>query len=177
MEIRQGFKFRLKPKYPQFVKMRQFSGCCRFVWNKALALEKENYDETGTRLGYDKLAGLLVGWKKDSETAFLKDAHSQILQQSLKDLDIAYKNFFGKRAEFPKFKKRGFHDSFHYPQGFRLDEENSRWDLVVTAWDTPPPVKASALLCARHFWGKENQNPNAYLLTYGRGVRYRIPLE
>lgn len=58
-----------------------------------------------------------------------------------------------------------------------LDEENSRWDLVVTAWDTPPPVKASALLCARHFWGKENQNPNAYLLSYGRGVRCRIPLE
>ncbi|MCX4309730.1 MAG: transposase, partial [Desulfovibrio sp.] len=134
MEIRQGFKFRLKPKYPQFVKMRQFSGCCRFVWNKALALEKENYDETGTRLGYDKLAGLLVGWKKDSETAFLKDAHSQILQQSLKDLDIAYKNFFGKRAEFPKFKKRGFHDSFHYPQGFRLDEENSRIFLPKIGW-------------------------------------------
>ncbi|MFG6374528.1 MAG: helix-turn-helix domain-containing protein [Desulfovibrio sp.] len=37
MEIRQGFKFRLKPNYLQIVKMRQFAGCCRFVWNKALA--------------------------------------------------------------------------------------------------------------------------------------------
>lgn len=58
-----------------------------------------------------------------------------------------------------------------------LEEENSRWDLVVTAWDTPPPVRASSLLCARHFWGGENQNPNACLLSDGRGVRYRILLE
>lgn len=134
MEIRQGFKFRLKPKYPQIVKMRQFAGCCRFVWNKALAIEKDNYEETGKRLGYNNLAGLLVKWKKDDETSFLKGAHSQILQQSLKDLDTAYKNFFEKRNEFPKCKKRGFHDSFHYPQGFKLDEENSRIFLPKIGW-------------------------------------------
>lgn len=134
MEIRQGFKFRLKPNYPQIVKMRQFAGCCRFVWNKALALEKETYDKTGKRLGYNKLAGLLVGWKKGEETSFLKDAHSQILQQSLKKLDTAYKNFFEKRAELPKFKKRGIHDSFHYPQGFKLDENNSRIYLPKIGW-------------------------------------------
>lgn len=134
MEIRQGFKFRLKPKHPQIVKMRQFAGCCRFVWNKALAVEKENYTETGKRLGYNKLAGLLVDWKKDPETAFLKEVHSQILQQSLKDLDTAYKNFFEKRAERPKFKKRGVHDSFRYPQGFKLDEENSRIFLPKIGW-------------------------------------------
>lgn len=58
-----------------------------------------------------------------------------------------------------------------------LEEEKLCWDLVVTAWDTPPPVKASALFCARPFWGRENENPNAYLLSYGRGVRCRIPLE
>lgn len=56
------------------------------------------------------------------------------IQQSLKDLDTAYKNFFEKRSEFPKFKKRGFHDSFHYPQGFKLDEENSRIFLPKIGW-------------------------------------------
>ncbi len=134
MEIRQGFKFRLKPKYQQIVKMRQFAGCCRFVWNKALALEKETYDETGKRLGYNQLAAMLVAWKKDTETTFLKDAHSQILQQALRNLDKAYLNFFDKRAEFPKFKKKGLNDSFSYPQGFRIDENNSRIYLPKIGW-------------------------------------------
>ena len=80
MKIRQGFKFRLKPKRQQIAKMKQFAGCCRFVWNKALALEKENYGETGKRMGYNQLAPMLVAWKKNQETTFLKDAHSQILQ-------------------------------------------------------------------------------------------------
>lgn len=58
-----------------------------------------------------------------------------------------------------------------------LYETDSCWDLAVTAWDIPPPAEAKALLCARNFWGKERENPNAYLLSYGHGVRYRIPLK
>lgn len=134
MEIKQGFKFRLKPKRQQMVKMRQFAGSCRFVWNKALALEKENYANTGKRLGYNQLAGMLVAWKKDAETSFLKDVHSQILQQALRNLDKAYLNFFDKRAEFPKFKKKGLHDSFSYPQGFKIEENNSRIYLPKIGW-------------------------------------------
>ena len=114
--------------------MRQYSGCCRFVWNKALALEKETYETEGKRLGYCKLAGLLREWKKEESTSFLSEAHSQILQQSLKDLDRAYKNFFEKRAEEPKFKKKGVHDSFRYPQGFKVDESNSRIYLPKIGW-------------------------------------------
>ena len=58
-----------------------------------------------------------------------------------------------------------------------LYEKESVWDLAVTSWDISPPVTAEALLCARHFWGTENQNPNAYLLPYGRGIRFRIPTD
>lgn len=134
MEIRQGFKFLLKPKYQQIIRMRQFAGCCRFVWNKALVLEKKAYEETGKRLGYNKLTGLLISWKKDESTSFLKDAHSQILQQALRNLDKAYSNFFVNRSGFPKFKKKGQHDSFLYPQGFKIDENNSRIYLPKIGW-------------------------------------------
>lgn len=57
-----------------------------------------------------------------------------------------------------------------------LYDENFCWDLAITAWDTSPPVQARVMLCAQNFWGRENENPNAYLLSYGRGIRYRIPL-
>jgi putative transposase len=134
MERLQAYKFQLRPKARQEAKMRRFAGCCRFLWNKALALEKKTYEETGKRTGYNGLAGLLCDWKKEEGTAFLAEAHSQILQQALKDLDRAYENFFQKRADLPRFKKKGVHDAFRYPQGFTLDERNSRVFLPKIGW-------------------------------------------
>jgi len=134
MKILQAFKYQLVPRSYEAAAMRRFSGCCRFIWNKALALEKETYETEGKRLGYYKLANLLKEWKKEDLTAFLAEAHSQILQQALKDLDRAYKNFFEKRAEFPRFKKKGMHDSFRYPQGFKVDECNNRIFLPKIGW-------------------------------------------
>ncbi|MCR4623515.1 MAG: helix-turn-helix domain-containing protein, partial [Alphaproteobacteria bacterium] len=97
MQIRQAYKYQLQPKKEQENTMKRFSGCCRFLWNRALALEKESYEKKEKRLGYYKLAGFLKDWKKEEETEFLGEAHSQILQQTLKDLDRAYRNFFAKR--------------------------------------------------------------------------------
>ncbi|MDR0827289.1 MAG: transposase [Desulfovibrio sp.] len=134
MERLQAYKFQLRPKAEQETQMRRFAGCCRFLWNKALALEKEAYEKGEKRNGYYKLAALLRDWKAQEETAFLTEAHSQILQQTLKDLDRAYVNFFQKRAELPRFKKKGTHDAFRYPQGFKLDESNSRIFLPKIGW-------------------------------------------
>lgn len=134
MKILQAYKFQLRPKKGQENVMKRFAGSCRFVWNKALAKEKENYEETGKRLGYYKLADQLKEWKQEEETAFLKEAHSQILQQTLKDLEKAYGNFFAKKAAFPRFKKKGALDSFRYPQGFKLDEPNNRIFLPKIGW-------------------------------------------
>lgn len=114
--------------------MRRFAGCCRFLWNKALAMEKETYEREGKRSGFSALCTGLQDWKKEEATSFLSEAHSQILQQALKDLDRAYKNFFAKRAAFPRFKKKGVHDAFRYPQGFKLDEGNSRIFFPKIGW-------------------------------------------
>lgn len=57
MEILQAYKFQLRPKAGQESLMRRFAGCCRFLWNKALALEKETYAADKKRLGYHALAG------------------------------------------------------------------------------------------------------------------------
>ncbi|WP_176091162.1 helix-turn-helix domain-containing protein, partial [Burkholderia ambifaria] len=43
MERLQAFKFELMPTGEQARKMRQFAGACRFVYNKALAFQKENH--------------------------------------------------------------------------------------------------------------------------------------
>ncbi len=114
--------------------MRRFAGACRFVFNRALALQNENHEAGNKYIPYGKMASWLVEWKNATETQWLKDSPSQPLQQSLKDLERAYKNFFQKRAAFPRFKKRGQNDAFRYPQGVKLDQENSRIFLPKLGW-------------------------------------------
>lgn len=114
--------------------MRRFAGACRFVFNRALALQNENHEAGNKYIPYGKMASWLVEWKNATETQWLKDSLSQPLQQSLKDLERAYKNFFRKRAAFPRFKKRGQNDAFRYPQGVKLDQENSRIFLPKLGW-------------------------------------------
>ena len=134
MKRRQAFKFPLRPNGQQARDMQRFAGACRFVFNRALALQKENHEAGNHCLPYVKMAALLVEWKKTPETQWLKEAPSQPLQHALKDLERAYKNFFQKRASFPRFKKRGQRDAFRYPQGVRLDQENSRISLPKLGW-------------------------------------------
>ncbi|ANO91650.1 transposase [Escherichia coli] len=114
--------------------MRRFAGACRFVFNRALALQNENHEAGNKYIPYGKMASWLVEWKNATEMQWLKDSPSQPLQQSLKDLERAYKNFFQKRAAFPRFKKRGQNDAFRYPQGVKLDQEKSRIFLPKLGW-------------------------------------------
>jgi putative transposase len=64
---------------------------------------------------------------------WIKIVPSQVLQQKIRDLDVAYKNFFEKRADFPEYKKKGkSSDSFRFPQGFKV--ENRRIFLPKIGW-------------------------------------------
>ncbi len=134
MEIRRAYKFELEPKVRERILFAQFAGCCRLVWNKALALQKELLEKKEGVLSYTKLAKELVAWKQ--ELSFLKATHSQPLQQTLMQLDRAIKDGFDKKSakRFPRFKKKGQKDSFGYPQGFRVDQQNSRLFLPKIGW-------------------------------------------
>ncbi|EFI8494511.1 IS200/IS605 family element transposase accessory protein TnpB [Escherichia coli] len=134
MKRLQAFKFQLRPGDQQECEMRRFAGACRFVFNRALARQNENHEAGNKYIPYGKMASWLVEWKNATETQWLKDSPSPPLQQSLKDLERAYKNFFRKRAAFPRFKKRGQNDAFRYPQGVKLDQENSRIFLPKLGW-------------------------------------------
>lgn len=119
MLLRRAYKYRLKATPHTRQVLAQFAGCCRFVWNKALALQKDRLGLKESCLPYNNLAALLLRWKNDPETSFLREAHSQVLQQSLMCLDRALRDAFDKQSpkRFPKFKKKGIQDSFRYPQG------------------------------------------------------------
>lgn len=114
--------------------MRRFAGSCRFVFNKALAMQQAHHAESQKKISYADLCKQLTEWRKSEETKWLSETHSQPLQQTLKDLERAYRNFFEKRADFPRFKKKGQSDRFRYPQGCKLDQANSRIFLPKLGW-------------------------------------------
>ena len=132
MIIRKGYKFRLKANPEQERLFRIFSGHCRFIWNKALALQMARLDRKTPLLSYQDLAGLLKLWKQSEEYGFLQEAHSQIEQQVLKDLDRAWWDGLKRAKGMPRFRKKGKHDSFRYPQGFKV--QGNRVYLPKIGW-------------------------------------------
>jgi putative transposase len=133
---RQAFKYRIEPTGEQQRKLRQFAGSCRFVFNKALALQRANRGSGEKFIGYVPMAKHLTAWRNSAETPWLKDAPVHPLQHALKDLDRAYSNFFAKRADFPRFKKKDMGDSFRYPdpKQIKLDQGNVRLFLPKLGW-------------------------------------------
>ena len=86
MIIRQGFSFKLKPDGAQDGKMSRFAGCARWVYNQGLAWNEERRAADSTfHLSYAKLCSELLVWKE--QNPWLKETHSQVLQQSLKGSD------------------------------------------------------------------------------------------
>lgn len=130
MKIQKAFKFLLKPSKKQIELFFQFAGSTRYVFNNALAQIKVAFEEKAQLPTYTELAMQLPKMKRAEETMWLKRVHSQILQQSLKDLDGAMSHFFRrlrnkkKPSGFPRFKRKGKHDSFRYPQGVKVEERH-----------------------------------------------------
>ena len=67
----QAFKFELMPDGGQARDMRRFAGSCRFVFNKALAMQQEWIAAGGKKLGFAGLCKAITEWKADPATAWL----------------------------------------------------------------------------------------------------------
>lgn len=134
MILRKAFIFKLSPDGATRRKFARFCGCARFVYNKALAWNNEAFKQDPSwHASYSNFCAELIEWKKEFQ--WLCECHSQVLQQSLKDLMTGFVNFFEGRAEFPKpHKKFKGRDSFRYPQGFKVDEGRRQVYLPLIGW-------------------------------------------
>ncbi|WP_038168305.1 RNA-guided endonuclease TnpB family protein [Thiomonas sp. FB-Cd] len=142
MKRLQAFKYELMATGEQQRQMRRFAGSCRVVFNEALALQKTRHERGEQKLGYAGLCKELTAWRNGAPlpsgrvAPWLAEAPIHPLQQALKDLDRAYTHFFAKRADFPRFKKKGQGASFRYPdpKQIKLDAGNSRIALPKLGW-------------------------------------------
>ena len=122
--MQKGIKFRIYPNREQKNFIHQTLGCCRLIYNRGLAMRKESYEE-GKKIGYTQTSAMLTELKRQEEFAFLKAADSIALQQSLRDLDQSFVNFFQKRASYPTFKSK--HNRF---QSYRTVNQKDNIRIV-----------------------------------------------
>ena len=101
--MEKAYKFRFYPTKTQITILNCTFGCVRYVYNHFLDLKQELYNEEKKSMSYSQCSKALTALKQEKE--WLKDVDKFSLQNSLKDLDKAYKNFFSGSG-YPKFKSK-----------------------------------------------------------------------
>ena len=104
--VERAYKYRFFPTTEQENLLRRTMGCVRLVYNKALATRTEAWYERQERIQYKETSSLLTSWKKAEDLGFLNEVSCVPLQQCLRHLQKAFANFWGKRAKYPRFKKK-----------------------------------------------------------------------
>src|SRR5438034_8660114 len=144
MKQKKAYKYRFYPSDEQKHILAQTFGCCRYVYNWALRQRTDAYYQHGERLYYEGTAQRLVLLKKQEETMWLNTVSSVPLQQALRHLDKAFRNFFEGRAQYPTFKKKRHQQSATYASNaFTWDGHHltlAKMDAPLsTVWHRPLP--------------------------------------
>lgn len=126
-------KIRIYPNKKQRELIEKTIGCCRFVYNWALAKKIEFYQQNHKSLHKYKICNELLTLKEEKE--WLKEVNSQSLQHSIFRLEQSYNQFFKKNCAFPKFKaKHKSAQSFEVPQKWKLDDKAKSISLPKIGW-------------------------------------------
>ena len=123
--MNKSFKVRVYPNKEQQVLLEKTFGANRFVYNYFLNLKSKLYEFYKIRLSYNNSSKVMTELKKTK--TWLTDVDSVSLQQTLRDLDSAYQNFFSGRGKYPKFKKKQDKNSYRTNQHIKI---NSRYITI-----------------------------------------------
>jgi len=121
----QAYKYRMYPNKEQIKRIWQHIGTCRFLYNLSLEEKLRAYQAENKSLTIFDLNNMIPELKKQFE--WMSETNSQSLQAANRNVETAFKNFFRKKADFPKFKsKKNPVQSFQIPQHYEvnLDENN-----------------------------------------------------
>ena len=128
MEYTKGYKFRLYPNKTQKNLLNKILGSCRFVYDRFLTIRKESWENEKKSVSYTQTSSMLTQLKK--EILWLNEADSIALQQSLRNLETAYQNFFKNDRGYPKYKSKKNHLQTYRTMGIRIEEKRIRLPKV-----------------------------------------------
>ena len=111
-----AIKVRLYPNKEQEQTLNNTLGCYRFIYNHMLALKQEAYKRDKTNLGLCELSKYFHGTLlKDEQYSWLKEEHTNVMKQAIRQMLSAYNNFFKQHKGFPKFKSKKDKQSALFP--------------------------------------------------------------
>ena len=159
--VQRAYKFLFYPTPDQAEQLARTFGCARFVYNHFLRLRTDAFFQDKKRVGYNDTARMLTVLKQQPETEWMNEVSNVCLQQSLRNLDVAFKNFFQKRTKYPTFKSKHGPQSVRYmSNGFRIKDGklwlakqdaplNVRWSRKLPS--VPSSVTVSRDCAGRYF--------------------------
>ncbi len=151
--------YRIYPTDDQAKQLAQTFGCVRYVWNWALSLRSIGF-KNGERIGYAQTSAALTLLKKQPSVSWLNDVSSVPLQQTLRDLQTAYTNFFEKRAGYPSFKRKFGAQSAEYTKsGFKFEPDTRMLTLakigaLKVMWSRDEVLEPSSIRVLRDASGR-----------------------
>jgi len=163
MEYEYTYRFRLYPNKEQRQVLARTFGCARYVYNWGKELRTNAYhSEGGESMSYTDTARKLTDLKKQEETKWLSNVSAVVLQQSLRNLERAFTNFFEGRAQYPSFKRKHGDQTARYV-GTAFDVREGKLKLSKM----PGLVKIN--------WSREMpESPTSCTVTKDASGRYHV---
>lgn len=152
--VEAAYRFRFYPTPEQANLLNRTFGCVRVVYNRARAMREAAWTERKESVGFTQTNAMLTALKKDPAFAWLNEVSSVPLQQALRHLDTAYRNFFRKMARYPQFRRKDGPQSaeftksaFNYRDGrLKLAKMAGPLDVV---WSRELPSEPSTVTVTR----------------------------
>ena len=163
MKHKRAYRYRFFPTQEQAQILARTFGCVRYVCNWGLNLRTAAYREQKQNLYFADTCTALTNLKQQPETMWLNEVAAVPLQQALRHLDQAFKNFFEGRAEYPVFKKKhGPQSASYIGTAFKLEGTNLtlarmkepldiRWSRPLPEGCKPSSVTVSKDTAGRYF--------------------------
>jgi putative transposase len=159
MHVEAAFRYRCYPTPEQANLLARTFGCVRVVYNRARAAREAAWTDRKERVGFLQTSAMLTGWKKDPALIWLNEVSSVPLQQALRHLDTAYRNFFQRRASYPNFRRKDGPQSAEFtksafnwkPGAIKLAKMAASLDV---AWSRPLPSPPSSVTVTREADGR-----------------------
>lgn len=129
-----AIKIRIYPNDEQAAFINRQLGCCRFVYNQCLSYRKDSYEKEKRSVSSSESIKYIV--KLKSEYEWLKEVHSKVLQQSVRDMNVAFENFFKLHRGYPRFKsKKDTRQRCRFPKDAFIGIRGNRIDLIKSLKD------------------------------------------
>jgi len=137
-----AIKIRIYPTEEQIIYTNKLLGASRFVYNQCLNYKIGEYNKNKKSVSTKEISKYITELKKNEDYYWLKESHSKVLQQSLINLDIAYKKFFKNGNGFPKFKSKHKKQSCRFPVDAISGVKGNRINIIK-------PLKNIHFKCSR----------------------------